>query len=155
MVLGAAHIVELDRLDNELRLAPDFAPALFRRVMECGGTLRSLPQETGSATRLERLIQAGAWTDAVFALIEIEAPSWTIRRLIREDGEWFCSLSRQPNLPAALDDTADGCHEILALALLRALVEAQHRSSVTPPAASTVPQIRPWSGQIVCCDNFT
>jgi len=154
MVLGAAHIIELDRLDNELRLAPDFAPALFRCVMEWSGARRSSLQETAGAARLERLIQAGAWTDAVFALIELETPSWKIRRLIREDGEWFCSLSRQPNLPAALDDSADGRHEILALALLRALVEVRHKSSITLPAASTVPQVRLSSGQTVCCDNF-
>ena len=67
-------------------------------------------QPPGGMARLERLIAAGAWTDAALVLIELELPAWSLRRLIREDDEWFCSLSRQPNVPVALDVTAHAHH---------------------------------------------
>jgi hypothetical protein len=66
----------------------------------------------GKAARIDQLIDAGAWNDAALALIELELPAWKLRRLVYEDGEWLCSLSRQPNLPLALDDTADARHEV-------------------------------------------
>ena len=81
------------------------------------------------ATRIDQLIEAGAWGEAALALIELELPAWKLRRLVYEDGQWLCSLSRQPNLPVALDDTADASHEVLPLAILRAFVEARRRTS--------------------------
>ena len=74
------------------------------------------------------MVEAEAWTDAALALIEMELPGWKLRRLAYEDGEWICSLSSQPYLPAQIDDTADSNHEVLALALLSAFVEARRRT---------------------------
>jgi hypothetical protein len=48
----------------------------------------------GKTITLDRLIEAGAWTDAAITLIGFELPSWSVRRLACEDGEWLCSLSR-------------------------------------------------------------
>jgi hypothetical protein len=53
------------------------------------------------------------------AVIALELPDWQLRRLEYESGEWFCSLSRQPNVPATFDDTADSNHELMAVAILR------------------------------------
>jgi hypothetical protein len=102
------------------------------------------------------LIEAGAWTDATIALIELELPAWKLRRLVYEDGEWLCSLSRQPNLPVALDDTADASHEVLPLAILSAFVEARRRANaMRETSLRIVPQVRRTSGYAICCDNFS
>ncbi len=99
------------------------------------------------------MIAAGAWSEVALALIELELPAWTLRRLIYEDGEWFCSLSRQPNLPVEFDDTADARHEFLPVAILSAFVEARRQSNVArETSAPTVSQIR--SVNAICCDNF-
>ena len=101
------------------------------------------------------MIEAGAWTDAALALIDIELPAWRLRRLVHEDGEWLCSLSRQPNLPAELDDSADARHEVLPLAILSALVEARRKTgAVRVTSTPTVGRVRPTSGYAVCCDSF-
>ena len=153
-MIGAEHAVELDRLDDELRLAPVLAPELLCKFMESAGTRLSLLRKSGKTARIDRLIEAGAWTDASFALIELEMPAWTVRRVIHEDGEWHCSLSRQPNLPMTLDDAAEASHEVLPLAILRAFLEARRRRSVTTQIISAVPQIPPPHAQLICCDNF-
>src|SRR5208283_1867676 len=112
-------------------------------------------QKAGKASRLAQLIEAGAWSDAVLALIELELPGWKLRRLVYEDAEWLCSLSEKPNLPMAFDDTADATNEELPLAILSAFVEARRRAAATPETSSpTVPQVRPTSGYAICCDNF-
>jgi hypothetical protein len=106
-------------------------------------------------SRIGRLIEAGAWTDAALALIELELPQWKLRRLVYESGEWFCSLSRQPNLPAELDETADARHGVLSLAILQASLEAQRKARIgRNTRALTVPQVPKASRQAVCCDNF-
>jgi hypothetical protein len=106
-------------------------------------------------SRIDRLMEAGAWTDAALALIELELPLWKLRRLVYENGAWFCSLSRQPNLPAELDETADASHEVLPLAILHAALEAQRKAGIgRNTRALTVPQVPKASRQAVCCDNF-
>jgi len=42
--------------------------------------------------RIDRLIGAGAWTEAALALVDMHG--WSVRRLDRDDDEWFCVLSR-------------------------------------------------------------
>ena len=101
------------------------------------------------------MIEAGAWDDAALALIELELPAWKLRRLVYEDGEWFCALSRQPNLPVALDDTVHASHEVLSLAILSAFVEARRRASaMRETSLQTVPPVRQSSGYAICCDNL-
>ena len=104
--------------------------------------------------RLDRLIAAGAWTDAAFALVALELPAWSLRRLIHEDGEWLCSLSREPSLPLALDDTADARHHSLPLAILLALLEARRMAEIVPAVVSATPHMQPASDSMICCDNF-
>jgi hypothetical protein len=141
-----------DRLIDQLRFAPALTPDLISHVIVDACT--RLPAVT--ATRIDQLIEAGAWTDATIALIELELPAWKLRRLVYEDGEWLCSLSRQPNLPVALDDTADASHEVLPLAILSAFVEARRRANAMPETSlRIVPQVRRTSGYAICCDNFS
>lgn len=105
--------------------------------------------------RLERLLESGAWTDAVLALIELELPLWQIRRIAYDEGEWHCALSRQRELPDWLDSAIEARHADLALAMLCAFVEARRLS---PSASRTsVPTVRQDANPMyepVLCDHL-
>jgi hypothetical protein len=144
----------LDRLEDQLRQARAATPALVADVMaEACARLPALGRSE-QAARLDRLIAAGAWTDAALALIELELPAWKLRRLVYEDEVWHCCLSKQPNLPFGLDETIEADHAVPALAILGALVEARRASTGSGRSASAVPQVRLQHGQAICCDNF-
>jgi hypothetical protein len=152
MLLDPKHEGRFDWLTEQLRRAPAATPDLISNVIVDACT--RLPAV--NATRVDQLIEAGAWTDAALALIELELPAWKLRRLIYEDGAWFCSLSKRPNLPVELDDTADASHEVLPLAILSAFVEARRRASaIREPSLQAVPPVRRTSGYAICCDNFS
>jgi hypothetical protein len=95
------------------------------------------------------MAEHGAWADAVLALLELELPYWKLRRLLYEDGEWHCVLSRRLELPLDLDDGTEATHEVLALAILIAFIKT--RSAV---ASAAVPLVRAAPRDTVCCDNF-
>lgn len=154
MACDRDYAVLLDRLDEAVRVAPKPTPELLSQII--AGARRRIPvlKLSGKAAAIGRLIKLGAWVDAALALIELELPDWKLRRLIREDGEWFCSLSRQPNLPPTLDDTADGTHEVMSLAILQAILEAHRKMAFAVRPAATVPAIDPAPATLICCDNF-
>ena len=143
-----------DRLMARLRLAAAVTPELMSDIVAGACVRFQVFRRLGKTARLEKLIAAAAWSDAALALIEIELPAWTLRRLVYDDGEWFCSLSKQPNLPIEFDDTADARHGVLPLAILGALIEARRSSDVArdtdPP---TVRQAR-LPNTAFCCDDF-
>jgi hypothetical protein len=158
MAFAADHELLLDRLDEEVRLAPKPALHLFAKII--GSVCKQIPilNRSKKTGRIDRLIDAEAWTDCALALIELELPGWQVRRLVYEGGEWLCSLSCRPNLPLELDDTVDACHEIPALAVLRAFVEARRRCGA-PIRAKTkslsVPLLASAPSETMCCDNFS
>src|SRR4029077_3530568 len=129
MALARNHKALIERVDEALQSAAAPAADLFYKVMQ--NACARLPAFNGSGlvTRLERLIEGGAWTEATLALVALEMPAWTIRRLAYEGGEWVCSLSRQPTPPIAVDDTAEANHAVLALAILRAMIEVRRRDA--------------------------
>jgi len=153
MAFAGDHEVLLERLDEELRACSALGQPLFAKIVAASCTRLPSPTRTGQAALAAQLIERGAWIDVAFALIELELPNWKIRRLVCEHGEWLCSLSRQSDVPPELDDAADGVHEILAVAVLRALVEARRRSLIGIKPASVVPKIRDVA-MYVPCDNF-
>ncbi|WP_028347116.1 hypothetical protein [Bradyrhizobium murdochi] len=120
-------------------------------------TCRRLPSmdRNFKNARIERLIESQAWTDAALALIDLELPQWQVRRLAYDDGEWYCALSRQRELPGWLDQSIEARHADLALAILIAYVEAQRvsalsrRTSVPSVPREANPQYEP-----VLSDNF-
>ena len=140
-----------DRLDNELRQACAPEQSLFAKIVADACT--RIPLISGKAEAIARLIAAGAWTDAALALVALELPTWTVRRLAY-DGEWVCSLSRQPNLPEVLDDTADASHALMPLAILRAFLQARRMADGALHVTSKVPQIAIGAGTAICCENF-
>jgi hypothetical protein len=154
MAYCADHMTMLDRLDDQLLAASEPTSMLFSMIIAGACTRIPTLRESAKAIRIDRLIDAGAWTDAAFAVLDLELPAWNIRRLVCENGEWLCSLSRQPNLPMAMDDTVDAVHEVMPLAILRALVGARQGGIVAGRVVSTVPAIRPVASAPVCCDNF-
>jgi len=145
---------QLELLADRLRQAPSADPEIFSAAV---GVCARFPvmRSAGKTGRFDQLLATGAWTDAAFALLALELPAWSVRRLVYEDGEWICSLSQQPNLPPAIDDTVDTHHPALPLAILSALVEVRAKKAdgmQTDPLR--VRQIGPVTDHVVCCDNF-
>src|SRR5665213_3766256 len=142
-----------DRLLETVRLAEMVTPELISEIVsEACARLPLLNKDGKAAARIAELIQSSGWIDAALALIEIELPGWKLRRLAYDEGEWHCSLSKQPNLPIELDDTIDAHHEVLPLAILSALLQARRDSVVRKN--QTVPHFKPAPAYVVCCDNF-
>ena len=142
-------------LDDQLRDASAVTAELMSQIID--ETCRHYPpiRRTRKSLGIERLIQSGAWTDAAFALIDLELPQWQVRRIVYDEGEWHCALSRQRELPEWLDQSVETCHADLPLAILTAFVDA--RRVDTPSPTTSVPTA-PRHGDVlfgpVCCDNF-
>jgi hypothetical protein len=112
-------------------------------------------RRTEKSARIERLIASEAWTDATLALIDLELPQWQVRRIAYDEGEWYCALSRQRELPDWLDQSIETHHADLTLAILSAFVEAQRNGA---PASKTSVPAAPRDANALyipfCCDNF-
>jgi len=151
MAYDPKHSDRLDALAERLRAADAVTPDLMAQVLAQACPRLPLLNKNGKvAARFTALLQASAWTDLALALVEIELPGWSLRRLVCDGGEWFCSLSHQPALPAEFDDTADAMHPVLALAIAGSLLEAQRRTVLTREPVLEPPM----SGHPVCCENF-
>src|SRR5262245_4839657 len=94
----------LDRLEHQLRQARSVTSDLASQMI-AQACVRFAVQSPGAKAKVDRLIASRAWTDAAFALLALELQQWSVRRLIRADCEWLCSLSRTPALPPDLDET--------------------------------------------------
>jgi hypothetical protein len=131
---------DLGELNARLRDAGAADAALINEVI--GAACRRYPSlgQTEKTAGLERLIQSAAWTDAALALIDLELPFWQVRRLAYDDGEWYCALSRERELPDWLDQSIEARHADLALAILSAFVEA--RRGGAPESRTSVPDAR-------------
>ncbi|KJC60981.1 hypothetical protein UP10_08650 [Bradyrhizobium sp. LTSPM299] len=120
-------------------------------------TCRRFPslRQGGKTAHIERLIHSGAWTETALALIDLELPQWQVRRLVYDEGEWHCALSRQRELPDWLDQSIESHHADLALAILSAFVEAQQISA--PASRPSVPGVRRDTStqyELLLVDNF-
>ena len=145
----------LAELGDRLRNAGYVTAEFFSDIVHVA--CRRLPSDNQNAraARVERLIQSQAWTDAALALIDLELPQWHVRRLAYDDGEWYCALSRQRELPDWIDQPIETRHADLALAILSAFVEAQRVSSTSSrTSVPAVPQHANPHYEPVCSDNF-
>ena len=165
MLVRSRNVDVLDRLNDRVRRAPAVSADLMLGLIEATSTLLPELNGTRKAAVVHRLVKCRAWTDAALALLEIELPQWKLRRLVFEDGKWLCSLSRQINMPPALDDGVEATHSVMPLAILGALLEAKRQASIKseccpvarrslsshgPPAIS-----REGLCGTVSCDNFS
>ena len=153
MLSDPKHEERLGRLEQQLRRAQAITPKLMSDVM-VEACVRFLAQSPSAKAMVSRLIESGAWTDATLALIELELPQWKVRRLIHEDGEWLCTLSKQPQLPLGLDEVTEATHEVLPLAILTTLLQARCATVANATSSTAVPVVRPVAGEAMCCDNF-
>jgi hypothetical protein len=111
--------------------------------------------QTEKTARIKGLIKSGAWTDAALALIDLELPQWHVRRIAYDEGEWYCALSRERELPDWLDQSIEARHADLPLAILSAFVEAQRIS--VPSSRTSVPTVSRRASAFyepVLSDNF-
>ena len=137
-----------------IRAATAVTPELISDVIAQNGIRLPAPHSP-QAARLQRLIAAEAWTDVALALIEIALPAWKLVRLVADDGEWCCALSRHWQVPDWLDDAVEARHEVLPLAILAAFADAHQVSR--PAGLRSVPALWPRARETfdpVCCDNF-
>jgi hypothetical protein len=142
-------------LDDRVHDACAVTAELMSEVI--GETCRRFPSagQTEKTARIERLIQTGAWTDAALALIDLELPQWQLRRIAYDEGEWYCALSRERELPDWLDRSIEARHPDLPLAILSAFVDAQRMAA--PSSRTSVPMVpRATSAfhEPVLTDNF-
>jgi hypothetical protein len=131
---------DLGELNARLQDAGAANAALVDEVI--GAACRRYPSlgQTEKTARLAQLIQSGAWIDGALALIDLDLPMWQVRRLAYDNGEWYCALSRERELPDWLDQSIEARHSDLALAILGAFVEARRVSA--PESRSSVPDTR-------------
>jgi hypothetical protein len=164
MAFAVDYAVCDDPLDEELQCADQPTADLFAKIIDGACRRVQASRAAGKTIKIYRFIESGAWIDAALALIEIELPAWKVRRLGYEGGAWCCTLSRQPDLPAILDDSVDGHHDVAALAILRAFIEARRWRDVASERRPTISQLQPISEcampecatpeYTICCDNF-
>lgn len=137
------------RIDQADRLSID----LWADVV--GAATRRIAAMTGrpGVSQLRKFATDGAWVDAAFALIELELPAWQLRRIVCDDGQWYCALSRAAAAPEWLDQAVESSHSDLALALVKVAIETMREmcGERRPP---TVPELGCELRQFVCCDNF-
>jgi hypothetical protein len=99
MLAPESQSVDLDVLDRELHSAHAVTAPLFRKVVESGACAR-LPslRQMGKTITLDRVIEAGAWTDAAITLIGFELPNWSAAVLFAKmvNGFALCRDSRIP-----------------------------------------------------------
>src|SRR5580692_2348060 len=126
-------------LGERLRGAHVVTAGLMSEII--GTACRRFPSmgQSGKTARIERLISSEAWTDAALALIDLELPLWQVRRIAYDEGEWYCALSRERELPDWLDQSIEAHHVDLALAMLSAFVEVQRISA--PSSQTSVPMV--------------
>src|SRR5262245_22226795 len=131
-------------LRESLRRAHVVTLQLMSKVLAQSCERFAAPHWATKASRIRRLVELGAWADAALAIIDLELPYWTLRRMVYEDGQWHCALSKRWQLPDWLDDAAEAHHDLLPLAILAAFVEArQSESARAIPAASSIRRRKP------------
>lgn len=155
MLLIPRHGEPLDRLVNRINLAADPSRDLLDDIIATACARFTSLKAAGKTRQFDEWCRSGAWVDAACALVAFELPHWSIRRIVRDDGMWFCSLSRTPNLPADLDDAVEMSHEIMPLAILAAFVEAKRSVDDARSVIEAFPTTGSAERHRICCDNFS
>ena len=155
MLFIPRHGEPLDRLANRINLAAAPSRELIADIVATACTRFTSLKAAGKTRQFDEWCRSEAWVDAACALVAFELPRWSIRRIVRDDGMWLCSLSRSPNLPAEFDDVVEVSHETLPLAILAAFVEAKRSVSDARPALEASAATGSAECHRICCDNFS
>ena len=142
-------------LIDRLRNAPEANATLMTEIIATACRRFPSSGQAEKTARIEQLIRSEAWTDAALALIDLELPLWQVRRIAYDEGEWYCALSRERELPEWLDQSIEARHADLSLAILSAFVEAERFSA--PSSRTSVPVVNRAANPLyepVCSDNF-
>jgi hypothetical protein len=155
MLLASINHHDHAEIGERIHDAPAATSSLLREIIEA--TCRRFPSigQSTKTARIERLLDADAFAEGVLGLIDLELPQWQIRRIAYDSGEWYCALSRERELPDWLDQSVEGRHRDLALAILAAYVEAQ--AVTAPESQPSVPASRPAANPLYVpmgCDDF-
>jgi hypothetical protein len=154
MIAALRHYEPLSLSDRLCNAHAMTRPLMLDIIEHACRRLPSLGQSERSA-RIMRLIDVEAWADAALALMKLELPLWQVRRIVYDEGEWHCALSRERELPDWLDAAVEARHADLALALLSAFVEVE--ALVLEVSRPSVPTVRPAPDPFhepVGCENF-
>jgi hypothetical protein len=151
MLFDPRHDEQLARLEKQLHCANAVTSGLMSDVMAIA-CVRFGALGPAMKVKVKWLIEAGAWTDATISLLELELPQWKLRRLVKEDGQWLCSLSKHVRIPLAYDEVSEAGHESLPLAILIAMLQAKRSAGASGIAA--VPPVHCAPTNAACCDNF-
>jgi hypothetical protein len=146
---------DLGELNTRLRDAGAADAALVNEVISAACRRYPSLGQTEKTGRIEQLIRSAAWTDVALALIDLELPMWQVWRLAYDEGEWYCALSRERELPDWLDQSIEAHHADLSLAILGVFVEA--RRVRAPESRTSVPDARHYAREVcdaLPVDNF-
>jgi hypothetical protein len=140
-----------DRLQN----ASTVTPELIGEMINVACPRFSSVGQKAKTAHIAQLIGARAWIDVALKLIDLELPLWSVRRIAHDAGEWYCALSRQRELPDWLDQSIEGRHPDLALAILAAFVEAKRATALSSrPSVPVVPRKLDADRIPFWCENF-
>jgi len=113
---------KLERLQDHLRRTQVVTPDIISDAIAAASIHSVLSRRAPRFERINRLIEAEAWTEMALAVVELQFPQWKLRRLVYEDGAWHCWLSRQWNAPEWLDDWPDDDHRCSVLFVIPLIV---------------------------------
>lgn len=125
-------------LETRIEKSKTVSAGLFAEICSSSERLTHLAQ-MGKTSRLERLLESEAWTEAALELAALAAPEWSVRRLCRIDGQWLCSLTRFPDMPDWLDEAAEATHSLMPMAILGAIAEIRARTPDVQRASHSAP----------------
>ena len=143
---------QLATLAARVSAADEATPELLSGIVAETARRLSAPDD---AAQLHQLIEAGALTEAAFAVINLELPLWQIRRITYDEGEWHCAMCRQRELPEWLDEAIETTHASLTLAIVSVYIETLRQIEASrEPSRPSVSRTRDDQFKPVCCDNF-
>ncbi len=155
MLLHHLRSEQLETLADQVRTTDEPTSELVSAILVGTARRLSLPSSAANAVQLSQFIDAGALTEAALALINLELPQWKLRRITYDEGEWYCALSRERELPEWLDEAVEARHTNLTLAILSAYIETVRQIEMSrQPNRPSVPQTQREQYEPVCCDNY-
>jgi hypothetical protein len=155
MLLNSQRLEQLAGLARQVDAADEATSELLSEIVVATGRRLWTPGQAAAAVRLHDLIEAGALTQAAFALIELELPLWKLRRIAYDEGEWHCAMSRHRELPEWLDHAVEARHASLTLAIVSAQIETVRQIELSrEPSRPSVPEARAGQYEPLYCENF-